>query len=482
MRFVAPDLDFASVRAEHALPDDHDEYPPEALAEAVAAASGPDPFGAERIDATDLDLVTIDPPGSMDLDQALCIGEEDGLPVLHYAIADVASWVTPGGALEAESLRRGQTVYLPDGSIPLHPRVLSEDAASLLPGVDRRAVLWTIHLGADGEPADVRLRRATVRSRERFTYAEVQAAADAGTLVPALRHLPAFGAARIASAVRRGAIDLRLPDQEVVRGEDGWRLEWRPSPPVERWNSEASLLVGICAARMMVDAGVGLLRVVPAADETILRRLRATAAALGIEWPEAVSLGRMLDGLAPADPHAMAMMSYARSALRGSDYRALPVPGGVGVGEAPTELVHAGVGSVYAHVTAPLRRLADRFATEVCLAVVRGAAVPEWVGARLPGLGAVMGESSVRAGRVARECVAIAEAVVLEGHVGSTFDAVVLRPARGEGEKRREAEIFVERPAVIDRCAGDPPEGDPVRVRLESVSREERRVRFVWPA
>src|SRR4029453_6446455 len=87
-----------------------------------------------------------------------------------YAIADVASYVRPGGPLEAESWVRGQTIYLPDGRIPLHPPVLSEDAVSLLPGGDRAAVVWTIDLDADGATVAISLERARGRSRAELDH------------------------------------------------------------------------------------------------------------------------------------------------------------------------------------------------------------------------------------------------------------------------------------------------------------------------
>ena len=150
--------DFAAVRAEFALPDG---FPPAVLAEAArAAASRP---AGERVDATDVELVTIDPPGSKDLDQALGVTRRgDGFRV-HYAIADLGAVVVPGGALDDEVRKRGQTIYLPDGSVPLHPPVLSEGASSLLPDGPRPAVLWTIDLDGAGERTAVEVHRATVR-------------------------------------------------------------------------------------------------------------------------------------------------------------------------------------------------------------------------------------------------------------------------------------------------------------------------------
>src|SRR5690606_34395275 len=97
---------------------------------------------------------------------------------VHYAIADVPAFVDAGGALDAEVSERGVTYYLPDARSPLHPPVLGEDAASLLPGQDRAAVLWTIDLDGDGQVVDSDLTRAVVRSRAQLTYVEVQTEVD----------------------------------------------------------------------------------------------------------------------------------------------------------------------------------------------------------------------------------------------------------------------------------------------------------------
>jgi len=216
--------DFAAVRAEFALPTG---FPAAVLAEAAEAAARA-ATGDGRVDATDIELVTIDPPGAKDLDQALGITRRgDGFRV-HYAIADLGAVVAPGGAIDAEVRKRGQTVYLPDGSVPLHPPVLSEGASSLLPDGPRPAALWTIDLDATGERTAVDVRRATVRSRARLDYAGVQADIDAGHPHPALAALPELGALRRARAVARGAIELELPDQEVVPdGAGGWTTRIR---------------------------------------------------------------------------------------------------------------------------------------------------------------------------------------------------------------------------------------------------------------
>ena len=114
-------IDFDAIRREAAVPE---EFAPDALAEAEAAARRP--VEAERVE---LPFVTIDPPGSRDLDQAIHIERRGDGHRVSYAIADVSAFVEPGGALDRAAHERGVTVYTPDAKVPLHPPVLSEAAA-----------------------------------------------------------------------------------------------------------------------------------------------------------------------------------------------------------------------------------------------------------------------------------------------------------------------------------------------------------------
>ena len=347
-RFLARGIDFGTVRTEFHLPEG---YPPAAVAQARAAS---DRYASEREDRTDLAFVTIDPPDSLDLDQALHLERSPDGFVLHYAIADVGAVVEPGGVLDVETRKRGQTFYLPDGKVPLHPQELSEGSASLLPDEDRPAVVWRIELDESAEPVSCTVSRATVRSVARLDYAGVQADAEAGRLHPSIASLPEFGRLRTAAAVARGAIELRLPEQEVVPDGDGWRVDLAPRTEADDWNAEVSLLTGMCAAAMMLDAKVGLLRTLPPAGPDAVEALRRTASALGIDWPESVGVGELLARLDPNSASTLVLMTEAPSLLRGADYAAFD-------GALPELTTHAAIGAPYAHVTAPLRRLSDRY-------------------------------------------------------------------------------------------------------------------------
>ena len=101
-------------------------------------------------------------------------------------------------------------------------------------------------------------------------------------------------------------------------------------------------------------------------------------------------------------------MTEATRLLRGAGYEAFD-------GRCPSQADHAGVGGPYAHVTAPLRRLADRFGTEVCLAICEKRAVPDWVREALPTLPEIMKTSDQRAAKADRTCIDQAEVWTLAG-------------------------------------------------------------------
>ena len=453
MKLHAADIDFQAIAEEFHLQRDFSQ---EVVAEAEAAT---DQCAGMRVDATDLEFITIDPQGSMDLDQAVCIQRQQaGGYVVYYAIADVAAFVRPGSEIYAESLRRGQTIYLPDEPVRLHPPALSEDKASLLPGVDRPAVLWTIELDDRGEVLGATVNRAMVRSRRRYDYLEAQTAYEAGTADSTICLLVDVGKLRARSSQRAGAITLNMPTQEVERrGDDLFELVIEDRVPMMDYNSEISLLAGICAAEIMVNARVGVIRGLRQADDKAIAQFWREAKNLGYDVGD-LELAEFLDKLNPNSPRGMVMMRQAQKLLRGAEY----------LNVAKEEVFsHAGVvGSAgdayYSHVTAPLRRLVDRFATEVCLAVTSGQALPQWVTDDLEQVIATMELSSRQASAVDKACLSMCEAQVLLHWVGHSFDAVIV----STNEEQESSKVFVESPPVYADCAGSVAEGKRVPVTL----------------
>jgi exoribonuclease R len=463
---------FAAIRRELDVPA---EFSGDVLAAADAAASeGPaDPAlgGRAREDLRDVGFVTLDPPGSRDLDQAFALERRAGGGWrVRYAIADVAAFVTAGGPVDSEAWARGATLYAPDARVPLHPVSLSEGAASLLPGQDRPACAWTLDLDADGEQLAVDLRRAWVRSRAQLDYTAAQRALDAGAADQPIVLLAEVGAAREAAERRRGGFDLPVPEQEAVAGDTpgAWTLALRGPRAVERHNAQLSLLTGMAAAGLMLQAGVGLLRTLPPPEPDALARLRRSADGLGMRWGEATPLGDVLRAVDPGEPAGAAFLEEATELLRGAGYTPFD-------GAPPEQPVHGALAAPYAHVTAPLRRLADRAATEVCLAAAAGAEPPAWARDALPRLPDAMAGASRRAGAYERACVDLVEAALLRDRVGERFRATVV-----DVDHRRPAgTVTIPRPPVRARCDGDGLElGAVIDARLVEADPARRAVRF----
>ncbi len=430
------------------------EFPPEAIAEAQSASAP-----APDLDLRDVPFVTLDPLGSRDLDQAFHLERAGAGYQVRYAIADVPGFVDPGSAVDAQARLRGQTLYLADGNIPLHPRVLSEDRASLLPDAERPALVWTFSLDAEGARTDFRLERALVRSRSQLEYVSAQASVDRGA-DEHLALLREIGELRRAQEAERGGASLNLPDEEVVLRDDGrYDIERRHPLPIEDWNAQLSLMTGMAAAELMLDAKVGVLRTMPQPDESAFDRFRQQTRALGRPWTTG-RYGDFLRGLDKSDPLTLPVLEAAASLFRGAGYVTFDgrLPDG--------DLTQAAIGAPYAHATAPLRRLVDRWSLAICLAESLGETAPEWARASLAELPALMQESAQRASRLDAETINRVEAALLQPLVGHTIEATVIE-LRGDDR----AAVQIAEPAVTSTApvSGGVAPGATVRLRVTAV-------------
>ena len=442
----------AAIRAQFRVPE---SFPPAVLAAADDAARR---LPAAHVDRTAMRFVTLDPASSTDLDQAFAIEAAGGDLLLHYAIADVAWFVDDGGAIDAEAWARGETLYLPDGKAPLYPPVLSQGAASLLPDGPRPAVIFTVRAAPDGAVRLDGAERAVIRSTAKLAYETV---ADAD--------LPA-GFAELAARVQaaedaRGAARVDPPEQEVeaVPG-GGYELAFRPPLPSEERNAAMSLATNLAVAAALQAHHTGLFRVMAAPDERAVRRLRHTAAAFGLDWPAADPLDTIKRALDPKDPGQAAFMLAIRRAGRGASY----VP--YREGAVPW---HAAMAATYAHATAPLRRLADRYVVMAALAVAKGEAVPETARAAFGKLPAVMARADSLAGRIDRAVIDLAETALLKGRQGETFGAVVT-----DLDERGARIQLSDLPVVARVDAKNVAPGDALRVRLAAIDPVGRSVTF----
>ncbi|MGB3374795.1 MAG: RNB domain-containing ribonuclease, partial [Microbacterium sp.] len=337
---VAPSAEQSELAAALAALRATIESPTEFSSEAVAEAASVTP-DAPDLDLREVPFVTLDPAGSKDLDQALHLSRAGTGFQVRYAIADVPAFVRAGGALDSEARQRGQTLYLADGNIPLHPEVLSEGRASLLADQERPALVWTFALDDAGAVTDFRLERALVRSRAQLDYVSAQKTLDAGDDGP-LSLLGEIGGLRQQQEQQRGGASLNLPDEEVVQREDGtYDIERRHPLPIEEWNAQLSLMTGMAAAELMIDAKVGVLRTMPQPDEQAFTRFRRQTEALGWPWTKG-EYGQYLRELDKVDPMTLPVLEAAASLFRGAGY--VTFDGAVPSGD----LQQAAIGAPYA--------------------------------------------------------------------------------------------------------------------------------------
>ncbi len=451
---------FADVRRELEVPA---SFPPEVLAEAAAAAAAsPRP---DATDATDLPLVTIDPPGSMDLDQAMHVERLGPGYRVYYAIADVAAFVSPGRRVDAEAHVRGVTLYSPDQRTPLHPPVLGEGAASLLPDRDRPAVLWTIDLDADGERRSaVDVRRDRRPSRARLDYAEVQRRSTRAARAPE----PLRAAARGRPAARRqlraataARISLPVPEQEVdAAAGGGYRLNV-PRAAARRGLERADLPAHRHGRRRdhARSAGIGVLRTLPPPDEGAVaiaaaqrgrpRRRRGRRRCRYQDF-----CARAVD---PACRRTRRCSNTATSLLRGAGYTAFD--------GARARAGRCTVRSPPRTRTRPRRCAGSSTGTSARSASrsCAGREVPAWVRTALPLLPAVMATADRRAHALERAMRRRwSRRWCWRRRSGETFAAVVVgrRPARS-------GTVQLADPAVRARCDGRRlPLGERIDVRL----------------
>ncbi len=415
-----------------------------------------------RRDATDLAMVTLDPADSTDLDQAFFVTEDGRDIVLHYAIADVGAFVDEGSALEREAWKRGVTVYAPTNRVPVYPASLSQQAASLLPDGPRPAVLLTTAIAPDGAVVLRSAERVIVASTAKLAY-ETTRRSDLSPLVTE------FAKRMALNEHVRGASRVEVPRQDVIHdptAPGGVRLVLRGESESEDLNSSLSLATNLAVAQTMLSAGVGLFRVMEEPDEAEVLQLRRAAVGLGIAWKPEETLRNLQRRLDPSQPlHARFLLDARRAGGR-AGYATLT---------ADSRPWHSALAAPYAHATAPMRRLADRYVLDLVLAITNSSSLAT-TEPRLNELPPVMERSEGRAATVDRAVIDLLEAVGLVGREGDEFLAVVVDATR------HDVTVQLADPAVrarIRRHDETIVEGDAVSVRLISADPMARSVKFV---
>jgi exoribonuclease R len=405
---------FAAIVKQFDLPR---EFPAAVLAEAdqAIAAFRRDPLRGDqgpRRDATQIPLVTLDPPTSTDLDQAFYIERKGDLLVLHYALADVAAFVPLGGAIEREAWNRGVTIYGLANKIPLYPTSISQRAASLLPDGPRPAILVSVAIDVAGGLKLLEVERVLCASRAKLGYPTVNLAD--------LPNLEDFANRMWIAEAQRGSKRFQFPEQEVITdttAPGGVRLELRTPLYSEEVNSALSLAVNMAIAEQFKDARMGLFRTMDEPSPRAIERLRLEAHALQIDWQPGVPLHAMLRHLDPNQLiHKRFLLMVRRAGGRA----------GYAVFSEQDNPWHAAIGAAYVHATAPMRRLADRYVLELAYQIAKGETKHDSLRSTLEALPAAMASGGGRAKAVEQAVTDLIEAVSLQHRIGEVLRAEVV--------------------------------------------------------
>lgn len=401
----------------------------EALEEAARAEV---PALGARADLRRIPLVTIDGADARDFDDAVW-AEADPDPKnpggfrILVAIADVAHYVRPGGALDRAAEERGNSAYFPDRVVPMLPEALSNGLCSLKPGEDRACLAVEIALDREGNRLGHRFMRGLMRSAARLTYEAVQACHDGrpGELSDALREnaiMPLYAAYRAlrAERERRGALDIELPEPRVVIGEDGGvaAVEIPPHLDSHRLIEEFMIAANVSAAETLERAGVACMYRIharPAAAK--LDALREFLATLGLK------LSRAKDIL---PRHFNQILAKVRGTPNEHLVNTVTLRAQAKAEYAPENIGHFGLGLArYCHFTSPIRRYADVLVHRALIAALKlgEGGLPRDAGRRFARLGAHISETERRAEAAERDATERYMTAYLAERVGATFDA-----------------------------------------------------------
>lgn len=352
---------------EHDIPD---VFPAEAVE--LAERARPVTLG-KREDLRDIPLVTIDGEDARDFDDAVyAIPDDDpGNPGgfrLLVAIADVAHYVRPGGPLDREALKRGNSVYFPDRVVPMLPEALSNGLCSLRPDEDRACMAVEIVIDAEGGKRRHRFTRGLMRSRARLTYRQVQRAADGGESagIPEGILAPLYGAFRALrlERERRGALELEIPEKRVILDDDGKVVEIgiRDRLDAHMLIEVFMILANVCAAETLeARRQPCMYRVHEDPDPEKVNALSDVLESLGIKLAKGQVVRPTTFNGVLAKVKGQAAERMVNEMILRAQAQAHYAPANAG---------HFGLGLArYAHFTSPIRRYSDLL---VHRALIRG--------------------------------------------------------------------------------------------------------------
>lgn len=456
-----------------------EHFPPEALAEAEALPDKLAPKDYEgREDLRDIPLITIDPEDARDHDDAVFVRRRsDGGYTALIAIADVSHYVRPGSALDRVALSRGTSIYLPDRAIPMLPRQLSSHLASLIEGEDRLTLAVEVQLSPEGKVQKSRVIEGVMRCHASLTYSNVawvMGWSDLGKPSELARlykhHIET--AAELASILRtrrmrRGALDLDLPEARVRFAEDGKTpvdiVQSRQDLGIKRaYNliEELMLLANEVMAATCEKKGVPTIyRVHGTPEEDALVKLSTVARAYGYHLePEELTNPKVLSKFVrkiAGTPEARVLNMILLRSMPQAVYHV-------------ENIGHFGLAAAaYLHFTSPIRRYPDIVAHRIVRQIARKEKIrvdPHTVETLRT---AAMESSRLerRAMDVEREVMDLYRCVVAQSHLGEIHTGVI-SGLSGSGVFVQLDSPFIDVMVRLDEIAKDEWEMDELGIRV----------------
>jgi len=337
--------------ARHGIPN---HFSDEVLNEAKLSAKLP-LSEEKREDLRHIPIVAIDPADARDHDDAIW-AEPDGNGGFNaiVAIADVSFYVRPGGRLDREARRRGNSVYFPDRVVPMLPEVLSADVCSLKEGEDRAAMVCHLSIDKEGKVAAWRFTRAIVRIAENIAYEDAQARVDSGEADDGLKNLWAAWAALATARHQRDPLALELPERRVILDDQGKIAEIaiRERLDAHRVVEDFMIAANVAAAKALeskTSPVVYRIHEPPSREKLVALKEYLSTFDKSFALGQVITPGlfnRMLKDIADESEKALIMEAVLRSQTQAY--------------YGPKNAGHFGLAlGSYAHFTSPIRRYAD---------------------------------------------------------------------------------------------------------------------------
>ena len=332
----------------------------------------------DRVDLTDVPLVTIDGEDARDFDDAVyCepsrVGRGKGWRLL-VAIADVSHYVESGGVIDVDAYERATSVYFPRRVIPMLPEKLSNGLCSLNPEVERLCMVCDMLITATGEIHAYQFYPAVMRSHARLTYTEVAAilsntrgpeAARHSQRIGDLEHLHDVYRSLLQARQVRGAVDFETTETQIVCDDSG-RIEKivpRMRTEAHRLIEEAMLAANVCSADFILQSKhAALFRVhegpTPEKRETLANYLKALGLGLSISDNPSPGQYQAIAQATKERPDAQQIHSMLLRSMQQAIYT-------------PTNSGHFGLAfEAYTHFTSPIRRYPDLLVHRVIKAIL----------------------------------------------------------------------------------------------------------------